>query len=51
MLVKDSELKINLMIQDMWAKGIDFIIDMRAVNIDADSYVHKTLEKILLAAE
>ena len=35
----------------MWSKGAYFILDMRVANTDAASYVLKTPEKGLFAAE
>ena len=43
----DSEQKGNLLIQDLWAQGTDFILDMRVMNMDAAYYIQQTPDKSL----
>ena len=45
------EQKGNILIQDLWAQGTDFILDVWVVNMDVVSYVTKTLQKILAVEE
>ena len=42
-----TEQKGDLLIGDLWQQGIDSVHDMRVVNTDALSYVHRSPEKCL----
>ena len=46
-----SEQKGDLLIRYLWSKGMDYILSMRVVNIDAASYVQKTLDKSLQSTD
>ena len=40
----EGELKVDLLIRDLWTQGTDIIYYMRVVNTDATSYQSKTPE-------
>ena len=46
-----SKQKGELLIQDLWQKGMGFILNMHVMNTDAASYVQKYTWKILLTKE
>ena len=48
---EDFKQKCDLLIRHMWSKGAYFILDMRVANTNTASYVLKTPEKGLFAAE
>ena len=50
-MAEDTKQKGGLLIQDIWAKGTDFIFDMRVVNTDSVPCVLKTSDKILITVE
>ena len=43
----DSKQKGDLIIRELWDRGTYCILDMRAVNRDANSYQLRTPEKLL----
>ena len=45
------EQKVDLLIRDLWQQGTYSVHDMRVVNTDALSYVHRSPEKCLHEAE
>ena len=45
------EQKGGLLIRDLWARGADFILDMRVANMGTASYLHKSTDKSLDVAE
>ena len=45
--VVDSEQKGGLLIQGLWTRGMEFIMDMNVVNTDESSYLHNTPQKIM----
>ena len=47
----ESKQKGYLIIQDLWYKGTDCILDMRVVITDAASYLQKSLDKCLLTED
>ena len=49
--VEESKQKGYLIIQDLWYKGTDCILEMRVVITDAASYLQKSFEKCLLTED
>ena len=48
---EDSEQKCDLLIRHIWSEGAYFILDVWVTNMYTSSYVLKTPEKGLFAAE
>ena len=46
-----TEQKVDLLIRDLWQKGLDNVHNMRVVNIYAPTYMNKEPEKCLHEAE
>ena len=47
----DSKKKGDLLIRDLWEKGVDCVLNMRVVNTVAKSYQMRTPEKCLVIVE